>query len=73
MPDPEYTVKIVDGKAVYTQVAPKPKAPKVNKSLGCRARYNAYAKAQDRRRSKLGTGKGATIDYDTWAGINCQE
>ena len=66
MPDPEFTVKIVNGKAVYTKVAPKPTTPKVNKSLGCRARYNVYAKAQSLR-------KGATIGFDKWAGINCQE
>jgi hypothetical protein len=65
MPDPEYTVKIVKGKAVYTKVESKPVGPKVNKSLGCRARYNSYAKAQSLR-------TGATIDFDTWAGINCQ-
>lgn len=64
MPDLEFTVKIVNGKAVYTKVPPKPTPPKVNKSLGCRARYNAYAKRMAGR---------TTIDFDKWAGINCQE
>lgn len=68
--EPEFTVKIVDGKAVYTKVASKEKAapqkavtaPK--RSLGCRSRYNSYVKER--------TAKGHTaISADKWMAINC--
>ena len=66
--DYDYTVKMVNGKAVYTKVPRKAQAqpaaaaaaPKVN--LGCRGRYNAYAKKR--------AGK-TTISLAKWARINC--
>ena len=67
--EPEFTVKFVKGKAVYTRVKPKEEtapplkavtAPKM--TLGCRGRYNAYVKKR--------AGK-TTISLQKWAQINC--
>ena len=69
MADPEYTVKIVDGKAVYTRVTPKETTPlkavtAPKRTLGCRSRYNAYVK----NRAKAGH---TAIGMDKWMQINC--
>ena len=68
--DYDYTVKTVNGKAVYTKVprkaetqpTPAATAPKIN--LGCRGRYRAYATAQSKR-------AGAVISFEKWSQINC--
>ncbi len=64
--DYDYTVKMVNDKAVYTKVPRKAEAqpasaPKIN--LGCRGRYNAYARKRAGR---------TTISLTKWAQINCQ-